>query len=99
MLQAVYTSQQRDYNCGSFPDAEVAMTFARITVNPAVMAGKPCIRGLRVTVSTILGLLATGESRERILEAYPYLEPADLDECLSYAAWRLGEREEDLVGT
>ena len=47
----------------------------RITLNPAVMGGKPCIRGLRVTVVTILGLLASGESRERILQAYPYLEP------------------------
>ena len=46
---------------------------------------------------TIVGLLASGEARERILEAYPYLEAADLDECLSYAAWRLEEREDDLV--
>ena len=73
------------------------MRFNRITLSPAIMGGKPCIRGLRVTVGTVLGLLAAGESRERILEAYPYLEPADLDECLAYAAWRLEEREEDLV--
>ena len=73
------------------------MTFTRITHNPAVMGGKPCIRGLRVTVGTIVGLLAAGESRERIVAAYPYLELADLDECLAYAAWRLEEREEDLV--
>jgi uncharacterized protein (DUF433 family) len=59
------------------------MKFTRITHNPTVMGGKPCIRGLRVTVGTIVGLLAAGESRERILEAYPYLEPADLDECLN----------------
>jgi uncharacterized protein (DUF433 family) len=75
------------------------MRFKRITHDPAVMGGKPCIRGLRVTVGTIVGLLATGESRERILEAYPYLEPADLDEALVYAAWRLEEREEELVVT
>jgi uncharacterized protein (DUF433 family) len=75
------------------------MIFARITHNPAVMGGKPCIRGLRVTVGTIVGLLASGHSHERILEAYPYLEPADLDEALSYAAWRLEEREEDLVAS
>lgn len=75
------------------------MKFARITHNPAVMGGKPCIRGLRVTVGTIVGLLATGQSRERILEAYPYLEPLDLDEALAYAAWRLEEREEELVAT
>ena len=73
------------------------MKFSRITHDPAVMGGKPCIRGLRVTVGTVVGLLASGESRERILEAYPYLESADLDEALAYAAWRLQEREEGLV--
>ena len=72
------------------------MKFKRITHNPAVMGGKPCIRGLRVTVGTVLGLLATGETRERILQAYPYLEPLDIDEALGYAAWRLQEREEAL---
>ena len=75
------------------------MVFKRITHDPAVMGGKPCIRGLRVTVGTIVGLLATGESRERILKAYPYLESPDLDEALAYAAWRLEEREEELVVT
>jgi uncharacterized protein (DUF433 family) len=74
------------------------MTFTRITHDPKVMGGKPCIRGLRVTVGTVVGLLASGASRERILQAYPYLEPADLDEALAYAAWRLQEREEELVG-
>jgi uncharacterized protein (DUF433 family) len=74
------------------------MQIERITLNPAVMGGKPCIRGLRVTVGTILGLLASGKSRDRILQAYPYLEPADIDAALAYAAWRLEEREEALVG-
>lgn len=73
------------------------MNLGRITYDPKVMGGKPCIRGLRVTVGTIVGLLASGESRERILQAYPYLEPADLDAALAYAAWRLEEREEELV--
>lgn len=73
------------------------MKFTRITHDAAVMGGKPCIRGLRVTVATVVGLLASGESRERILAAYPYLELADFDEALAYAAWRLGEREEELV--
>ncbi len=73
------------------------MELRRITLNPAVMGGKPCIRGLRVTVGTILGLLASGKSRERILEAYPYLEAEDLDAALAYAAWRLEEREEPLA--
>lgn len=73
------------------------MGFPRITHDPAIMGGKPCIRGLRVTVGTVLGLLAAGQSRERILEAYPYLESADIDAALAYAAWRLEEREEPLV--
>ena len=73
------------------------MQIDRITHNPAVMGGKPCIRGLRVTVGTIPGLLASGKSRERILQAYPYLEPQDIDATLAYAAWRLKEREERLV--
>lgn len=75
------------------------MQFDRITHNPAVMGGKPCIRGMRVTVAMILGLLANGKSRERILEAYPYLEPEDIDAALAYAAWRLEERDEPLVVT
>lgn len=73
------------------------MHFERITHNPAVMGGKPCVRGMRITVGTILGLMASGHSRDRILTAYPYLENADLDEILAYAAWRLEEREEMLV--
>ena len=73
------------------------MRFPRITLSPSVMGGKPCVRGLRVTVGTILGLLAAGHTHERILAAYPYLEPEDLDEALAYAASRLEEREEELV--
>jgi uncharacterized protein (DUF433 family) len=75
------------------------MKISRVTHSPAVMGGKPCIRGLRVTVGTILGLLASGHNRERILKAYPYLEGEDIDAALAYAAWRLEEREEDLVVT
>ena len=73
------------------------MHIDRITHDPAVMGGKACIRGLRVTAGTILELLATGQTRERILQAYPYLEPEDIDAVLAYAAWRLQEREEPLV--
>jgi len=69
----------------------------RITLNPAVMGGKPCIRGLRVTVGTVLGLLAAGRTREEILTAYPYLEADDISQALAYAAWRLEEREVPLV--
>jgi uncharacterized protein (DUF433 family) len=58
------------------------MKFERITVDPKVCTGKQCIRGLRFPVSRLLGLLASGESREGILKAYPYLEPADIDEAL-----------------
>ena len=73
------------------------MRFTQITHNPLVMGGKPCIRGLRVTVGTVLGLLASGESRERILKAYPYLEHEDISEALGYAAWRLEEREGEFL--
>ena len=62
------------------------MTFKRITVNPEVFGGKPCIRNLRFPVSRLLGLLASGETRETILRAYPYLESEDIDEALIYAA-------------
>jgi uncharacterized protein (DUF433 family) len=65
----------------------------RITHDPAVMGGRPCIRGLRVTVGTILGLLAAGRSRDEILAAYPYLEADDITAALSYAAWRTEEYE------
>ena len=68
-------------------------SFERITVDPAVMGGKACIRGLRVTVGTVVGLLAAGRSRDEILEAYPSLEREDVDQSLAYAAWRLEERE------
>ncbi|MEX2188808.1 MAG: DUF433 domain-containing protein [Pirellulales bacterium] len=67
--------------------------FERITQDPSVMGGKPTIRGLRVTVGTIIGLLASGRSREEILAAYPYLEGEDIAAALAYAAWRVEERE------
>ncbi len=63
----------------------------RITSNPTVMGGKPCIRGMRVTVGTIVGLLAAGRTHDEVLKAYPYLEPADIQAALSYAAWRSEE--------
>lgn len=64
----------------------VDVKFNRITVDSEVCSGKPCIRGLRFPVSRILGLLASGETKESILKAYPYLEPEDIDEALNYAA-------------
>jgi len=63
------------------------MHFARITLDPAIATGKPCIRGLRFPVSRLLGLLAAGETHESILKAYPYLEAGDIDEALRYAAF------------
>ena len=63
------------------------MQFNRITSDPAVFSGKPCIRGLRFPVARLLGLLAAGETRETILRAYPYLVAEDFDEALRYAAY------------
>ena len=62
--------------------------FPRITSDPEVMGGRPCVRGLRVTVGTLVGLMAAGHASQEILEAYPYLEKDDLREALAYAAWR-----------
>ena len=69
----------------------------RITFDPEVMGGKPCIRGMRVTVGMIVGLIASGHTREEILGMYPYLEPGDIDEALQYAAWRVEEIEVPLA--
>jgi uncharacterized protein (DUF433 family) len=69
----------------------------RITFDADVMGGKPCIRGLRVTVGTIVGLVAAGHSKEEILGMYPYLEAEDIGQALSYAAWRVEEIDLPLV--
>jgi uncharacterized protein (DUF433 family) len=69
----------------------------RITRDVRVMGGKPCIRGMRVTVGTIVGLVAAGRSRDEILREYPYLEAGDIAEALSYAAWRAEEVEVPLA--
>ena len=66
-------------------------TTTRITFDSKVMGGKPCIRGMRVTVGTIVGLVASGQRKEDILKLYPYLEPEDIDQALAYAAWRVEE--------
>ena len=65
--------------------------FLHITHDPNVMGGKPCLRGLRVTVGTIVGLVASGYPHEEILRLYPYLQPEDIGAALSYAAWRVEE--------
>ena len=69
----------------------------RITFNPEVMGGKPCIRGMRVTVGTIVGLIAAGHTVEDVIKLYPYLEKGDIIEALSYAAWRAEEIELPMV--
>jgi uncharacterized protein (DUF433 family) len=68
-------------------------TLTRITADPEQMGGRPCIRGIRITVGTIVGLVASGHSREEILRLYPYLEPDDIAEALVYATWRSDEFE------
>ena len=65
----------------------------RITLDPTIMGGKPCVRGMRVTVGTVVGLIAAGHTHAEILEAHPYLEEEDLRQALSYAAWRVEEAE------
>ena len=71
--------------------------FTRITQNPAVMGGKPCIRGLRVTVGMIVGQIGAGRSIDQLLADYPYLQREEVLEALRYAAWRTQEREIDLA--
>jgi uncharacterized protein (DUF433 family) len=71
----------------------------RITMDARIMGGKPCIRGMRVTVGTVVGLLAAGRTPAEILAAYPYLEEPDIYEALAYAAWRAEEVEVPLAGT
>ena len=65
----------------------------RITQDPDIMGGRPCIRGLRVTVGAIVGLLAAGHEQDEVLAAYPYLERDDIRAALAYAAWRSEEQE------
>jgi uncharacterized protein (DUF433 family) len=72
--------------------------FERITQDPEVMGGKPCIRGMRVTVGMIVGQIGAGRSVEELLTDYPYLERDDVLEALRYAAWRAQEREVVLTG-
>lgn len=77
----------------NFPDID------RITIDPEVMGGKPCIRGMRVTVGTITGLLASGASVEEILSLYPNLEREDIPAALAYATWRTEEQSLPLATT
>jgi uncharacterized protein (DUF433 family) len=65
----------------------------RITFDPTIMGGRACIRGMRVTVGTIVGLVASGHTHDEILRAYPYLEEEDIRQALTYSAWRASEME------
>ena len=69
----------------------------RITFDPEVMGGKPCIRGMRVTAGTLVGLFAAGHTKVEILKLYPYLEDEDIAQALRYAAWRTEEIDVPLV--
>lgn len=73
------------------------MKFTRITVNPDQMGGVPCIRGLRIPVATVVGMIANGMSEEEILNAFPDLEHKDIHEALQYASEAVREREIPLV--
>jgi uncharacterized protein (DUF433 family) len=73
-------------------------TFSRITQDPAVMGGKACIRGMRVTVGMIVGQIGAGRAVDELLSDYPYLGRDDVLEAIRYAAWRASEREIDLTG-
>jgi uncharacterized protein (DUF433 family) len=74
------------------------MSFTRITVSPDQMGGVPCIRGLRIPVATVLGMVADGMTHAEILAAYPDLEPDDVHEALRYANEAIRERELPLAG-
>jgi uncharacterized protein (DUF433 family) len=73
------------------------MAFGRITVNPAQMGGIPCLRGLRIPVATVVGMVAEGMGTEEILQAFPDLQPEDIQEALRYAAEAVRERELPLL--
>jgi uncharacterized protein (DUF433 family) len=73
------------------------MEYTRITVNPDQMGGMPCIRGLRIPVATVVGMIADGMNKEEILAAYPDLEPEDIPEALHFAAEAVRERELPMV--
>lgn len=71
--------------------------FDRITFDPNVMGGRACIRGMRITVSLILNLVANGMNKQEIVETYPYLEIEDIDQALQYAAWLAEDRVHELA--
>ena len=77
----------------------VMQLLERITHDPAVMGGRPCIRGMRVTVGMIVGQIGAGRTIDELLKDYPYIEREDVFEALRYAAWLAEQREIDLART
>lgn len=75
------------------------MSFARITVRPDQMGGVPCVRGLRIPVATVVGMIADGMSETEVVAAYPDLEVEDVREAIRYAAEAVRERELPLVAS
>lgn len=70
----------------------------RITTDPAIFGGKPIVRGMRIAVEHVLGMLVAGDTPERLLQEYPFLEPADIQACLAYAHRSLaGEQVQDRI--
>jgi len=90
---ALHRIRQVEARRGGYTLSMATDLLGRITRDPAVMGGRPCIRGMRVTVGTVVGLLASGHSIEAVLELYPYLAKEDVLAALSYAAWRSEEVE------
>jgi uncharacterized protein (DUF433 family) len=89
------------HRLGHFVDRgaySLLMTFTRITVRAAQMDGVPCIRGLRIPVATVVGMIAEGMTADEVLDAFPDLELADVQEALHYAAEAVRERELPLAG-
>jgi uncharacterized protein (DUF433 family) len=93
LAQHAFTSLR----CNELDERINMSQFDRITQNPEVMGGKACIRGMRVTVGTVVGQIGAGHSVEQVLADYPYLEHEDIMQALRYAAWRADEREVQLV--
>lgn len=74
----------------------MALPFSRLTVDPRVCGGQPCVRGLRIPVSVVLKHLAAGKTPEQIIDELPELEREDITECLRYAAWLASGRSVEL---
>jgi uncharacterized protein (DUF433 family) len=86
-LKGLSWNIDRVQDIGIESGAILMLGFDRITFDPNIMAGRACIRGMRITVSLVINLVANGMDTQEIIEAYPYLEPEDIRQALQYAAW------------